>query len=171
MITITETPLTAALKRTLYRWGPDIFGVAGIDTTGLRWRTFSTGFLLSVNGAPASYFRALRHVCRVNEDAVEVGGLGGLVTVPAYQRRGYGARLVAATLSAVRDEWRVSAALAFCLDPLLGFYRRLDARVIEGPVLVETATGTRPAPFHALWWPFRPNLWPVTSVDLMSPLW
>lgn len=171
MITITETPLTAVLKRTLYRWGDDIFGVGSMDLTAWQWRTFDTGFLLTVNGEPASYFRALRQVCVVNGRDVEVGGLGGLVTVPVHQRQGYGARLVTATLAALRDEWKVQAALAFCLDHLLAFYRRLGAHVIPGPVLVETATGTRPAPFHALWWPFQPDLWPVDTVDLRSPLW
>jgi GNAT superfamily N-acetyltransferase len=171
VITITETPLTAAQKRTLYRWGQDIFQVRGVDTTSLTWRTFPTGFLLTVDGAPVSYFRALRHVCRVDGREVSIGGLGGLVTVPTHQRRGYGARLVTAALDALRDRWKVEAALAFCLDHTLDFYRRLGALVIPGPVLVETTTGTRPAPFHALWWPFQPALWPITTVELRSPLW
>lgn len=171
MIAITQTRLTAAQKRTLYHWGKDIFSVGGLDLTAWQWREFPTGFLLTVNGLPASYFRALRHVCLVNGREVEIGGLGGLVTVPTFQRRGYGARLVAAALAALRDEWRVQAALAFCLDHLLSFYRRLGAHVIPGPVLVETADGHRPAPFHALWWPFRPDLWPIDTVNLRSPLW
>lgn len=171
MIAITETPLTAALKRTLYRWGQDIFGVADVDTTGLQWRSFDTGFLLTVDDVPVSYFRALRHVCHVDGQAVEVGGLGGLVTVPEYQRHGHGARLVRATLEALRDRWHVEAALAFCMDLRLAWYQRLGAELIPCPVLVETRTGTRPAPFHAILWPFRTGLWPVASVDLRSPLW
>lgn len=171
MIAITETRLTAAQKRNLYHWGSDIFGVSGIDTTGLLWREFSTGFLLSVDGEPTSYFRALSHVCHVNGVPVLVGGMGGLVTVPAAQRRGYGARLVHATLTALREQWHVAAALAFCLDPLLTFYRRLGAEVLSCPVTIESETGPRVAPFNALWWPFRSDLWPVTTFDLRSPLW
>lgn len=171
MIAITETRLTAAQKRTLYHWGEDIFGVSGIDTAGLRWREFLTGFLLTVDGQPTSYFRALSQVCCVNGAPVLVGGLGGLVTLPSAQRRGYGSRLVKAALTALRDHWHVEAALAFCLDPLLAFYRRLGALVIPCPVIVESETGPRAAPFHALWWPFRNDLWPVTTFDLRSPLW
>ena len=171
MITITETSLTAAHKRILYRWGTDIFGVAELDTTGLQWRTFDTGFLLTVDGAPASYFRALRAICDVDGQPVKVGGLGGLVTVPAHQRKGYGSRVVQASLAALRDRWQVEAALAFCLDPLLAFYRRLGALVIPGPVIIEAQNGPRPAPFHALWWPFRADLWPVKTVNLRGPLW
>jgi GNAT superfamily N-acetyltransferase len=171
VIAITETPLTSALKRTLYRWGPDIFGVADMDTSGLTWRSYATGFLLTVDGAPASYFRALTHVCDVDGRPVTVGGLGGLVTLPEYQRRGYGSRLVRAVLVALRDRWHVDAALAFCLDTRLAFYRSLGAEVIPGRVTILATDGPRQAPFHTLWWPFRAGLWPVTTVNLRSPLW
>lgn len=171
MTEIIETPLTADLKRTLYRWSPDIFGVAGLDVSDLQWRTFSTGFLLTVDGDPVSYFRALRHVCRVDGKPVYVGGLGGLVTLPLYQRHGYGAELVRGVLAALRDRWRVEAALAFCLDPLLAWYRKLGAYLVHGPVIVNTRSGPKPAPFNTLWWPFRPALWPVTTIHLDSALW
>lgn len=171
MIAITETPLTSELKRTLYHWGPDIFGVGALDLSDLQWRTFQTGFLLTVNGEPASYFRALRHTCLVGGQPIAIGGLGGLVTVPAHQRQGHGSSVVLAALKALRQEWRVDAALAFCLDSLLPFYRRLGAIVLPGPVMVHTRTKRAPAPFNALWWPFRPGMASVTSLDLESPLW
>jgi GNAT superfamily N-acetyltransferase len=171
MITIAETPMTSALKRTLYRWGPDIFRVGHLDLSDLQWCTFPTGFLLSVDGEPVSYFRALRHACQIDGRQVVIGGLGGLVTAPAYQRQGYGARVATAALNALRDDWRVDAALAFCLDHLLSFYGRLGACVLPGPVMVQTRTRTAPAPFNALWWPFRPELSTVTGFDLGCPLW
>lgn len=174
MITITETPLTAPMKRTLYRWGSDIFGVGHLDLSDLQWRRFPTGFLLSVDGHPVSYFRALRTTCQVDGRSVAIGGLGGLVTVPSHQRLGYGARVVTASIAALRDQWKVDAALAFCLDSLLPFYLRLSAVVVPGPVMVQTRTGRKPAPFNAIWWPFTHRaIWltPTPTIDLGGPLW
>lgn len=171
MIRITETPLTSAQKRTLYKWGDDIFRVGGLDLSDLQWRTFDTGFLLTVNDVPVSYFRALRHTCEVDGQSIVIGGLGGLVTVQAQQRKGYGSQVTTEALRVMRDEWGVAAALAFCMDHTLAFYRRVGAMVLPGPVLVETRTGRKPQPFHALWWPFRAELASVTTLDLGCPLW
>lgn len=171
MIAITETPLTKALKRTLYHWGPDIFGIDHLDRASLLWRPCETGFLLTVDGQPASYFRALRATCQVDGRTVLIGGLGGLVTVPAHQRQGYGARVTTAAVTALRDVWRVEAALAFCLDHMLLFYRRLGALVVACPVLVQTRRGMEPSPFEAIWWPFRTELVSATTIDLGGPLW
>src|SRR5262245_22785298 len=95
-IAITEEPLTASMRRTLYGWSDDVYGLGEFDKSDWQWRTFPTGFLLTVDGEPASYFRALRHTCRVDGRSVDIGGIGGLVTRPEYQRRGYGSRLVMA---------------------------------------------------------------------------
>lgn len=172
MIAITETPLTKALKQTLYGWGEDIFRMRSVDVSGLCWRSYETGFLLTDNERPVSYFRALRHVCEMDGRDVVVGGLGGMVTIGTQQRKGYGSRLVEATIAALRDAWCVEAALAFCMDHTLAFYQRCQARVIRGRVMVLNAHGQEiAAPFHTLCWPFRPDLWPVETVQLRSPLW
>lgn len=171
MSTLVETPLTAEQKRVLYHWGPDVFGVAHLDLSDLLWQTFPTGFLFTVKDQPVSYFRALRHTCTIDGRAVEIGGLGGLVTVPEHQHLGYGTRVAKAALKALRTEWCVDAALAFCLDPLVPFYTRLGAIVLPGPVTVQTRSGSAPAAFNALWWPFRSDLAAVTSFDLGGPLW
>jgi GNAT superfamily N-acetyltransferase len=83
--------LTDAEKQQFFDWGDDIFGAANLN---LRWRPKDVHFVLYVDGTAVSHVGVLKHVVSVAGQAVTVGGVGGVVTVPAKQKRGYARELM-----------------------------------------------------------------------------
>lgn len=83
--------LTAAEKQQLFSWGKDVFGV---ETLNLSWRPKNLHFLLDSGREPVSHVGVLRQAIAVNGQSVTVGGVGGVVTVPAAQKQGHARRLL-----------------------------------------------------------------------------
>jgi len=73
---------------------------------------------------------------------VLIGGLGGVMTMPALQGRGLGLVAVKAAMQTlVRDKGPVFGLL-FCEDKNAGFYARLGWRQFEGEVTVDQPAGS-----------------------------
>src|ERR1044071_9575709 len=103
--------LTDADRSKLFDWGVDIFGA---DHFKLRWRPKQLHFLMVADGEVVSHVGVLKHEIKVGDQAVAVGGVGGVVTVPAAQNRGYASELMRHT-AGFFSNWDVEAGLLFCM--------------------------------------------------------
>jgi GNAT superfamily N-acetyltransferase len=102
--------LTEEEKRQLFGWGENIFGVAALE---LSWRPKDLHFLLYSNGELVSHVGVLKHVLIINGKLITVGGVGGVVTVPKAQKKGFAGRLMRHAAKFFEREWRVDAGLLF----------------------------------------------------------
>ena len=115
---------------------------------------------------PVSHAGVLQHHGRANGRQALIGGIGGVVTVPAAQRRGYAGQLLRHAAAFLRDEWKVDFALLFCIDQRVRFYQRLEWAEVPGEVLIDQRHGKVPCPFHVMTLAFKPEFSRIEALDL-----
>lgn len=152
----------------LYNWGEDIFGA---NEFGLVWRPKTRHFLLYDEGDLVSHVGVLKHTVLAGEAAVEVGGVGGVVTRPEAQKKGHAATLMRRVAEFFEREWRVEAGLLFCLPRMIAYYKGLGWRAVDEKVLIEQGENRIESPMGIMVLPFGGRDWPRGTVDLQSLPW
>ena len=155
-------------KQRLFGWGENIFGV---EAHKLSWRPKDLHFLLYSDGQMVSHAGVLKHVVSVNGKPVTVGGVGGVVTLPEAQKKGFARRLVQHAAKFLEREWKVDAGLLFCRPELKAYYHALGWQGLESPVLIEQPNGKIASPLCVMVLPFSERRWPQGSVELRSLPW
>jgi GNAT superfamily N-acetyltransferase len=158
--------LTDAEKTKLFGWGVDIFGA---DDLNLRWRPKGVHFLLTLDGEVVSHVGVLKHDVSVGGQLVKVGGVGGVVTIPTAQRRGYARELMSHATEFMND-WPVEAGLLFCLPKRVPYYAAQGWQVVRYPVAIQQPDGIIESPLEVMTFPFG-GAWPAGKVDLKSFPW
>jgi GNAT superfamily N-acetyltransferase len=162
------TTLTEAEQQTLFGWGENIFGV---QAHSLQWRHKDLRFLLYDNGELVSHAGILQHSVNVDGEAIPVAGLGGVVTVPAAQRRGFARQLVQHALKHAEIEWQVEAGLLFCRPEMIAYYSALGWQRVESRVMIEQPEGKITSPLPVMVLPFRDLHWPTGTIELEGLPW
>jgi GNAT superfamily N-acetyltransferase len=160
--------LDAAARELLFDWGEDIFGTQSLN---LRWRSKDLHFLIYSDGKLVSHAGILKHVVKINDQPIVVGGLGGVVTLPEAQRKGFARRLVQRCMSFMESEWKVDAGLLFCSPRMVRYYESLGWQVLESPVMIEQPSGKIASPLRVMVLPFGGMNWLPGSVELQSFPW
>ena len=160
--------LTDEEKQLLFGWGENIFGVAALK---LSWRPKDLHFLLYSGGEPVSHVGILKHVVTVNAESVTVGGVGGVVTVPEAQKKGFARQLMQHAAKFFEQEWKVDAGLLFCLPKLTAYYEALGWQEVESPVLIEQPSGKIVSPLCVMALPLVGEGWSSGSIELRSLPW
>jgi GNAT superfamily N-acetyltransferase len=156
----------------LWGWGDDIFGTAHLNLSYRPKTGEEVRFLLYAETAgPVSHAAALKHRARANDQPVLIGGIGGVVTIPAFRKRGYAGRLVREATAFLRDEWQADLALLFCIDRMRGYYERLGWRKAGCEVLLDQPAGKVPSPFHVMTVSFDSRFETIDTIDLNSASW
>jgi len=159
--------LTEAQKEKLFGWGDDIFGA---DDLNLSWRPKDLHFLLQVLGETVSHVGVLTHEVTIDGNAVSVGGVGGVVTSPAWQKRGY-ARTLMQHAARFFESAQVEAGFLFCLRRRVPFYESQGWRLVKYPVLIQQPSGEMLAPLEAMMLPIGERSWPEGETKLNSFPW
>ncbi|MBC8170569.1 MAG: GNAT family N-acetyltransferase [Anaerolineae bacterium] len=72
---------------------------------------------------------------RVGGVEIQVGGIGGVLTLPAYRGQGYAERAMRRAVLFIRDELHLPFGILFCFPALADYYERLGwQRVTADPV-------------------------------------
>jgi len=163
----TETLTDQDMQR-LFGWGENIFG---IEAHKLSWRPKDVHFLLYWDDDPVSHVGILKHEVNVNSEPVMVGGVGGVITVPEAQSRGFAHRLMQHAARFLENEWKVDAGLLFCRPQLVPYYTNLGWQAVESPVLIEQSGGKIVSPLRVMSLPFNKRRWASGNIDLQSLPW
>ena len=126
--------------------------------------------MLDVDGETVSHVGILRHEVRVAGEPVMVGGVGGVVTLPAWQKLGFARELMQHTVSFF-ENWNVEAGLLFCLRRRVAFYESQGWRLVHHPVMVEQPAGEIVSPLEVMVFPIGGHPWPGGKVKLNSYPW
>lgn len=134
-------------KQQLFGWGKNIFGVESLN---LSWRPKDLHFLFYADDELTSHVGILKQVVTVNRKSVTVGGIGGVVTVPKAQKKGYARRLMQHTTEFLKQEWKVAAGLLFCSPEMTAYYKTIGWHRVEGTILIEQPSGKTPSPLQVM---------------------
>lgn len=154
-------------KRQLTGWGRDIFESEGLN---LIWRPKEMHLILYENGQPVSHCGLIRQAITVNNNAVPIGGIGGVVTPPPHQHQGYARKLLQHALAEFATE-QLPAALLFCREQLVPFYRQQGWQLINDSVLVLQPQGVIQFPASVMVYPLNQFNWPAGAINIDSPPW
>jgi predicted acetyltransferase len=162
------TNLSEAEKRLLFEWSPNVFGD---ETLNLQWRPKDWHFLVYANDQLVSHVGIVKHVVTVGEQPVTVGGIGGVVTVPAAQGKGYASTALQAARKFMREELMVDFGMLFCLARMIPFYQRFGWQEVREPVIIDQPAEKMPSPLMVMVLPCRKQTWPAGTVKLESLPW
>lgn len=154
--------------RRLFGWGRDIFHGARYN---LQWRGTDLHCVLSSYGKPATHVGILRHVVRVRGRSVVVAGVGGVVTAPLYQWKGYASLAMKETQQFIMKKMRIDFGLLFCPDRLKPFYAQLGWRPIQAPVFIDQSTDQIRMPLNTMVLRCHSRKWPKGTIFLRSAPW
>jgi hypothetical protein len=159
-------------SKQLFGWGENIFGIAHLNLTYRPMTGEEVHFVLFTEaGGAMSHVGVLQHHAYANGRPVLIGGIGGVATNPAAQRRGHAAVLLRHATIFLREQWNVDFALLFCIDRMRGYYGRLGWMNVECEVLIDQLDGKVPSPLHVMTMPFKPEFEVIQSLELDSASW
>ena len=72
-----------------------------------------------------------------NGETKSIGGIGGVMTHPERQSKGYASEAMHEAIRVFDEEFKVAYALLFCGSRLIEFYKRLSWKPFQGSVVVE----------------------------------
>lgn len=159
--------ITDEEREWLFLWGEDIFGVGSL---AVQWRPKETHFFMEVDGQALSHVGLLKHVVSVGGQPSTVAGVGGVVTRPEAQGRGYARRLLQHATEVFTQQWKVDAGWLFCLPRMESYYAALGWQLVKDTVHVwepEKIT----IPISAMVLPCGVREWPGGEVELQSLPW
>ena len=105
------------------------------------------------------------------ESRPRFGGVGGVVTVPEAQKKGFARQLMRHAANFLEQEWEVDAGLLFCLPKLLAYYEALGWQEVESSVLIEQPSGKIVSPLRVMVLPLVGEGWSSGSIELGSLPW
>jgi len=152
----------------LLEWGQDIFNSAELE---LIWRPKDEHIILSRDGVPVSKCGILKQTISVNGETLQVGGIGGVVTAPASQHKGYAHKVLKEAVKILKYEWQMPAAMLFCLEPLVSFYRQPGWTLITPPVTLVQPAGVVQCPVQVMVKPLQMARFPDTPVHVEGLPW
>lgn len=152
----------------LFGWGEDIFGSNHLNLT---WKPKDLHIFVEIGGLPVTHVGLLQHTVTVGAEPVKVCGVGGVVTRPRAQGKGYASRAMRHAAGLMQGELAVAFGLLFCHDRLMPFYERLDWQKVEDAVEIEQPSGTVTSPMNVMILPCGEAEWPTGRVKLNSLPW
>lgn len=163
-----EKTLTDEERRTLFEWGPEIFGV---QDKLFHWRPKDWHFIVEDEGRVVSHVGVLETAVRAGEREIRVGGIGGVVSVPEASGRGHAHAAMSRAAEFMRDELQVEFGMLFCLPRLRAFYAGQNWQLLEAVVEFDQPSGLVISPFHVMVLPFAEREWPSGKVEVGGLPW
>ena len=162
-----ESSLTEEQEAAILALG-DIWEAAHL---GVSWRPKEEHIVSYVDGKFAAKASILKHCVVINGEEVLVGGVGGVITMPAFQGQGHAVAVLNYLTDYLRDRLKLPFGLLFCRSALVPFYARFGWRVIEDTVYIQQPQGTITSPLPVMSVSYSKQPWPRGSVHLKSEPW
>lgn len=139
-----------------------------------QWSNAQWRLIVRAGDEIAAQLGLLERDCRVGGQAVRLGGIGGVMTRPAFRGQGLATLAMTAAVEFLRDERPVDFGMLVCLPHLVPFYAGLGWQVVTGPIWIEqplrgTITLDEDVPMIM---PLRDHVvWPGGPIELLGLPW
>jgi GNAT superfamily N-acetyltransferase len=138
---------------------------------GLTWRPKDHHIVRYVDGVFAAKASILQHSVAINDKQVLVGGVGGVITMPAFQRQGHSTAVLNYLTDYLRNQLKLPFGMLFCRPALVPFYGRFGWQLIADTVYVEQPNGVIASPLPVMYASYSNQPWPKGIVQLNSQPW
>jgi aminoglycoside 2'-N-acetyltransferase I len=128
--------------------------------------------LVKSEGRVVSHAGILPRVVLVDGQRVPVGGIGGVLTLPQWQRRGCATATLTTAGAFIGGMLGMEFGLLLCPVALVPFYRKRGWQAEEGPVVCDQPQGpVALSQSVAMVLPLRSTAWPKGTIDLCGAPW
>ena len=162
-----SSSLTEQEKHQLLSWGDDIFHTEELE---LMWRPKESHLILYIGDRPVTHCGLITQSINVGDSSFLVGGVGGVVTAPDFQGRGYAHQILQEALTIFALEER-PAALLFCREALQPFYHQQNWQLIPDPVWILQSSGLVQFPACTMVHTLNGFSWPDGPLKIDSLPW
>lgn len=167
---IHSSLITPATRENIDRL--DHLAFAGKTDEGINeWADSDWMVLGRVDGEIVAQLGLLKREIRVGRAPITVGGVGGVATLPVWQRRGLGTALMGAAAKFLQTEIKVSFGLLVCADETQPFYSRLGWKTVATELWVTQGEISLPLETVVMVLPLADQEWPQGKIDLCGPSW
>lgn len=121
---------------------PDV--LATIVWRDVTWAKADRRVVLYEDERPVAVTSMYMRDCVYDGSSIRIGGIGGVMTHPAYRRRGLATAALRRAEQSYRGDAGVAFGLLFCEPRLAKFYADRGWHSFDGDVIVEQPSGRRP---------------------------
>jgi len=138
---------------------------------GLTWRPKDHHIVRYVDGEFAAKASILEHPVVINDKNVLVAGVGGVLTMPAFQGQGHASAVLNYLTDYLSNHLQPPFGMLFCRPALVPFYGRFGWQLIADTVYVEQPKGVIASPLPVMYASHSNQPWPTGTVQLNSQPW
>ncbi|HEY9422237.1 MAG TPA: GNAT family N-acetyltransferase [Thermoanaerobaculia bacterium] len=162
---LSDTERAALADMSRQAFGPDSW-VRQYAWVKPDWR-----FILLLDRVPVSHVKVTEGIGLVGGEVRKLAGIGGVMTLPAFQRHGFASRLLDRAEDFIFYELGRDLGWLFCLEELVPYYARRGWRLVEAQVTVEQPSGSLVWPEKAMALPRPGEEWRQEPVEVRSFPW
>lgn len=146
-------------------------GADGFDENGLLWSGGEYRVLAFVDDTWGAIAEILPRTIDVGGQAVRVGGVGGVMTLPHLRGQGLGKAVMGETARVICEVLACDAGMLFCSDENVPFYAQLGWQPLQAPVTHYQQGRSFTFDSNAMVRPCAGFAWPAGAVDVRGTLW
>lgn len=135
------------------------------------WAKPDWRFILLLDGVPVSHVKVTEGKGLIGSNVRKLAGIGGVMTLPAFQQQGFASRLLDRAEDFIFSEVGADLGWLFCLEELVPYYARRGWRLVEAQVTVEQPSGSLVWPEKAMALPRPGEDWRQGPVEVRSFPW
>jgi GNAT superfamily N-acetyltransferase len=135
-------------------------------SSGYQWADSDWGVLGLIDGQIVSNVGLIKREIIVAGTPLWVGGVGGVMTDPGYQKQGLAAALLKESHTVMRDHLRVDYGMLFCSTSMVHYYQKSGWQVIECKVAGENRGDKVIFPFPIMVICLSGQPWPSGEVNI-----
>lgn len=136
------------------------------DDEDILWSEVNWYILVKVQEVIRSQLGIIERTGLVNGKPIRLGGIGGVATTPAWQRRGLSSQAMVKAQKYIKDTLRVDFGLLICGDHRVSFYQKFGWQVVEGPLFFDQPDGRRKNDGVTMILPCSEANWSEGEIDL-----
>jgi aminoglycoside 2'-N-acetyltransferase I len=139
--------------------------------TGFTWAAPAYYAVSEVEGELVGRLGIFNREIEIAGTRTRVGGIGGVITKPAWRLRGVARELLTRGAGFIRDELDVEFALLLCRREVAPVYAKLGWKRVDGPTVFLQPSGIATYPRDTLVLQFTARQWPVGVIDMCGLPW
>ncbi|MFC1451845.1 GNAT family N-acetyltransferase [Verrucomicrobiota bacterium] len=164
-------PMVEQDRLIVVRWLNEIFGAQPL-VKATKWADRAAyRVLVHADSQPASYLRIFDRTALFDGRPVRLGGVSGVMTIPAYRHRGYAGMALAEAKRIIFDVLSANVGLLLCEDRHRDFYPRYGWQSIDCPVEFDQPEGKRTWPGPSMILAKNGEEWSPAHIDLCGLPW
>lgn len=136
-----------------------------------EWSQSEWSIVGRLDGQVVSHVGLIQRGIMVGGISQRVGGVGGVMTLPGYRRRGLAAALMGQAESTLRDDFKVEFGVLVCSPEMVAYYRRCGWEYVGDGLDCQSFGKDAHIPGPVMILRLSSRAWPGGTIDLCGTPW